>query len=100
MKSAGIGIGPIMGNRGGSWSQYWAARFPSNLIATVISDTQIDLSWTNNGTVDYDGVSIERSTDGVSYAEIDTVAAGQTTFSDTTCNEATLYYYRIRYYKD
>lgn len=83
-----------------SWSQYWASRYPSGLSLTVISDTRIDLSWTNNGDTDYDGVSIERSTDGVTYAEIDTDVAGSTTYNDTTCTAGTLYYYRIRYYKN
>jgi hypothetical protein len=89
-----------LGSRGGfSWQTYWSTRFPTLLIATVISSTQIDLSWTNNGTTNYTGVSIERSTDGVTYAEIDTTVVGATTYSDTTCLAGTLYYYRVRYYK-
>lgn len=88
------------GGGGQDWSSYWATRFPSNLTAAVISDTQIDLGWTNNGTEDYDGVSIERGTDGVTYAEIDTTTTGDTSYSDTTCVAYTLYYYRIRYYKN
>jgi hypothetical protein len=89
---------PLGGNGAFSWQAYWTTRFPSLLTAIAISDTRIDLGWTNNGTVDYDGVSIERSTDNVTYAEIDTVAAGDTSYSDTTCSAGTLYYYRIRYY--
>lgn len=81
------------------WTLYWSTRYPTLLVATAISDTEIDLAWTNNGTIDYDGVSIERSTDGVTYAEIDTAVAGATTYSDIGLTANTLYYYRIRYYK-
>ena len=88
-----------IGRNSGSSLSYWESRYPSGLIATVISSTQIDLSWTNNGTVDYDGVSIEQSTDGVTYAEATTVAAGATSKSITGLTAGTLYYYRIRYYK-
>jgi len=79
---------------------YWLTRYPSELAPTIYSNTQINLTWTNNGETDYSGVSIERSTDGVTYAEIDTISAGETNYSDTTCIEATLYYYRIRYYTE
>lgn len=89
----------ICNNTGISLSSYWASRYPSLLTATVVSDTRIDLGWTNNGTVDYTGVSIERSADGVTYTEIDTATAGDTSYSDTTCSAGTLYYYRIKYYK-
>ena len=92
-------VNPV-NERLGSSSSYWLTRYPSLLTATVISSTRIDLSWTNNGVADYTGVSIERSTDGVTYAEIDTAAAGATTYSDTTCVAGTLYYYRVRYYKN
>jgi hypothetical protein len=94
-----IGIGTKIGSGGFNWTAYWATRYPSGLALTVDSDTQITLNWTNNGTVDYDGVSIERSLDGVTYVEITTVAAGLTTYINTGLTASTLYYYRIRYYK-
>jgi large repetitive protein len=84
---------------GASWSSYWKTRFPSLLVLTVVSDTEIDLSWTNNGLADYTGVSIEQSTDGVNYSEVATVAAGATTKAITGLTEGTSYYFRIRYYK-
>jgi hypothetical protein len=80
-----------------SWSSYWATRFPSLLTATVISDTQINLAWTNNGGVNYTGVSIERGTNGVTFAEITTISPASA-YNDTTCVANTTYYYRIRYY--
>ena len=97
--STHTGTGVSTAKGGGSGSRYWATRYPSGLTATVISSTQIDLSWTNNGTADYTGVSIERSTDGINYSEITTVAAGSTSYSNTGLTAGTLYYYRIRYYK-
>ena len=93
----GLGLSPFIGRRF-NWAAYWATRYPSVLILTVISSTRIDLAWTNNGAVDYDGVSIERSTDGITYAEIDTIVPGAA-YSDITCAANTLYYYRIRYYR-
>ena len=96
--NTGIGVNAV-GSSSQSLSTYWASRYPSLLTAITVSDTRIDLSWTNNGTVDYTGISIERSTDGINYAEIDTTSSGDASYSDTTCNAGTLYYYRIRYYK-
>lgn len=95
-----IGIGKRIGGTQFNWDAYWATRYPSGLTLTVDSDTQITLSWTNNGTVDYDGVSIERSTDGVTYAEVTTAITGATSKADTGLTADTLYYYRIRYYKN
>jgi len=87
----------ILGSRGG---QSWSSLAPTLLSATVISDTRIDLAWTNNDTTG-DGVSIERSTDGITYAEIDTVALGVAAYSDTTGLAIdTIYYYRVRAFKN
>lgn len=98
---AHIGTGNIIGRKSGiNWSRWWATRYPSALTLTVDSDTQITLNWTNNGATDYDGVSIERSTDGVTYAEVTTAAAGATSKANTGLTADTLYYYRIRYYKN
>lgn len=82
-----------------NWEAYWASHYPSALTLTVDSDTQITLDWTNNGDADYDGVSIERSTDGITYAEIDTGTAGDVQYVDATCAANTQYYYRVRYYR-
>jgi hypothetical protein len=96
----GIAIGNRIGRKSGqSGSSYWATRFPSGLIATVISSTEIDLSWTNNGVVNYTGVSIEQSTDGINYSEVATAIAGATTKAIIGLTEGTSYYFRVRYYK-
>lgn len=82
-----------------SWSRSWTPQIPTDLTLTVISDTSIQLDWVNVDTTG-DGVSIERSTDGVAYSEIDTVALGVDTFTDTGLSAGTLYYYRIRAFKN
>ncbi len=72
---------------------------PSNLTATPVSSTQIDLSWSDNST-DETEFQLERSPDGVSsWTSIGTVGANGTTYSNTglTCN--TTYHYRVRAYR-
>jgi hypothetical protein len=70
---------------------------PTSLSAITISGTQIDLSWTDNSDNE-SGFKIERKISGGVYSEIDTVAAGLTSYSNTGCNEATSYTYRIQAY--
>lgn len=85
--------------KGINWSSYWATRNPSALVLTVLSSTSIKLDWTANGVQDYDGHSVERSADGVTYVEVDTVTVGTNTFTDTGLTAGTLYYYRVKAYK-
>ena len=67
---------------------------PSDLVATPISKTQIDLSWTDNST-DETLFSIER--DGI---EIATVAQDEITYSDTGLTAGTTYNYKVRALRD
>jgi alpha-tubulin suppressor-like RCC1 family protein len=68
---------------------------PSNLSATVISTTQVNLSWTDNS-LNEDGFEIERSeTPGANYSVIAVVDRDVTTYIDN--GPFSLYaYYRIR----
>ena len=95
-----MGIGIAIGNRVGksSGGAAWAAETPTGVTATVISDTEIQLDWTA-GSTNEDGFSIERSTDGVVYAEIATTLTGVVHYHNTGLTAATLYYYRVRAYK-
>ncbi len=68
---------------------------PSNLTANAVACDQIDLAWIDNSN-DEDGFSIERSIDNVNFAEIGTVAPNVTSYSDTTVEGNTTYYYRVR----
>ncbi len=85
-----------IGKSGINWSSYCT---PQNITLTVLSDTSIKVDWTNVAGSYYDGHSIERSTDGVTYVEADTVVSGTNTYTDTVTNTGTLYYYRVRAYK-
>jgi hypothetical protein len=70
---------------------------PSNLIATAISGTRIDLTWTDNSNNE-DGFKVERSLDGITFTQIATVGGNVTKYSDTTLTCATFYQYRVRAY--
>ena len=72
---------------------------PSNLKATVVSRSQINLTWTdisNNET----GFKIERCTGaGCSiFSQIDMVGAGVTSYQNTGLSSKTQYRYRVRAY--
>lgn len=98
--STAIGIG-IQFSRGGgqSWQTYWLTRTPTLLTLSNVGYPEgIKLDWVNAG-AGYDGTSIERSDDGITYAEIDTVASGLVTYTDSMAVFQTLYYYRVRCYK-
>ncbi len=68
---------------------------PTLLTATAVSDTQINLAWTDNAT-DETGIEVERGIDGVNFALIHTTAADVEAYNNTGLSAATLYYYRVR----
>jgi hypothetical protein len=70
---------------------------PSNLSATAVSQTQINLSWADNSTNET-GFRVERSTNGSSFVQIATVGAGATSYASTGLRRNRLYYYRVRAY--
>ncbi len=71
---------------------------PSGCANTYVSDTQIDVSWTDNSTGQYEEnyFKIEKSTDGGAYGQIDTDTASP--YSDTTTSSNKKYQYQIRAY--
>ena len=74
-----------------------AAAAPSGLTATG-NPTGIALTWTDN-TGDETGFYVERKTGPTgTYAQIGTVAANTTTFTDPAVQRYTTYYYRVRAY--
>jgi hypothetical protein len=69
---------------------------PTALSATPASPNQINLSWTGGGTsAGIDGFQIERSTDGLTFVTVGTVATGALTFSDTGLSASADYNYRV-----
>jgi len=74
-----------------------APNAPQNLVATVISDAQVDLAWDAvTGTIT--GYVIERATvnEEASFAQVDSLAASETAFSDTGLAGGTTYFYRVK----
>jgi hypothetical protein len=68
---------------------------PHNLVALPTGASEISLSWTDVADNEM-GYSVERSTDGINFAEIATVAAGTTAATDTGLSANTTYFYRVR----
>ena len=69
---------------------------PTSLVATAVSQTQINLSWTDNAS-DETGYKVERSLDGVNFTEIaSSLPANTTSYSDNGLTANTTYYYRVR----
>ena len=68
-----------------------------NLVATAISRSQINLSWTDNATNE-DGFRIERCKGATctNFAQVATVGANVTTFANTGLAQNTAYRYRVR----
>jgi HYDIN/CFA65/VesB family protein len=67
---------------------------PSNLVASAISDTRVDLIWVDNSNNEL-GFRIERSLDGFNFVEIGSVGSNVTSFSDTTVFANTTFFYRV-----
>lgn len=73
---------------------------PSDLVATAVSGSQIDLSWTDNSSGKAAGFKIERKAESDDdYTEICEVGVDVENFEDTNnLNESTTYYYRVTAY--
>jgi hypothetical protein len=72
---------------------------PTNLTAAAISATQITLTWADSSNSQSDaqaGFKIERSTDGVNFAQIAVAGASAVSYTDMNLSPSTKYYYRIR----
>ena len=98
-----VAAGNVAGNSG--WSNYAAIAVPlttvplapSTLTATLGTGPQINLSWRDNSTNETSFL-IQRSTDGVNFAQIATVGAGVVSFTDTAVAPMSMdmmYTYRV-----
>jgi hypothetical protein len=68
---------------------------PSNLAATALSASRIQLTWTDNSNNE-GGFKIERSTNGTTFTQVNLSSANSTSFTDTDLTPNTKYFYRIR----
>jgi hypothetical protein len=73
---------------------------PTGLAATVISATQVSLTWTDNASNE-DGFKVRRATSsGGPYSDLTpNPGPGVTSFSDTTASEGMQYWYRVVAYR-
>ncbi|MDB6121455.1 MAG: Fibronectin type domain protein [Pedosphaera sp.] len=69
---------------------------PSGLVATTISASQINLTWTDNSPDESNFVVARSTTAGGPYTDIATLAANATTYSNTGLAANTTYYYVVR----
>ncbi len=71
---------------------------PSNLTATAVSSTRIDLNWQDNSD-DEKGFKIERRQGQTGdFSQIAKVGADKTNYSDKGLSAGTTYYYRVKAY--
>lgn len=69
---------------------------PSNLVATAVSRTQINLSWADNSSNET-GFRVERSTDGVNYTPLEPASgANVKSYASTGLTRNKVYYHRVR----
>jgi subtilisin family serine protease len=85
----------LTGGRVNAYKALTALLPPSNLNAAVESKAQVLLTWTDNSQGE-SGFSIEREQSGGQFAEIATVSAGQTTYTDSGVQAGKIYTYRVR----
>jgi hypothetical protein len=70
---------------------------PSNLNAHSVSDTRIDLSWTDNSNNEQ-GFKLERKSGNGSFVQIATLGANITSYHNTGLARGVMYTYRLRAY--
>lgn len=70
-------------------------KLPTDLVANVISLNEVRLNWKDNSTTET-GFEIARSTDGINFSLLATVAQNVITYTDQTAVAGTTYYYKVR----
>ena len=90
----------LTNNTGGDFSPSWGGLVlaaPTNLTATAVSPTQINLAWTDNSGGE-DGFQAERCEGGNKcvFIQIGVTSPNVTVFASTGLKPATIYTYRVR----
>jgi hypothetical protein len=67
---------------------------PTDVVATMYSSTEIDLSWTNNSAI-ASGYDIQQSINGGAFVDIGTVAANVDSFSDNSLDASDSVVYNV-----
>lgn len=71
---------------------------PTGLAVTPVSDTRLDLAWTDRSDNEA-GFVVERSQDGgAGWVEVAWLGSGVTVFTDTALTPGMTYYYRVKAY--
>ena len=70
---------------------------PSNLVATPISSSRIDLAWTDNANNEQ-GFKVERATGGRGFTLVAILSVNATSYSNTALVTGTTYTYRVKTY--
>jgi lectin family protein/legume-like lectin family protein/fibronectin type III domain protein len=68
---------------------------PSNLAAVAVSASEIDLTWMNNLPLGNE-IRVFRSTDGMSFSQVNTLPRTATTYNDTGLIGSVTYFYQVR----
>jgi fibronectin type 3 domain-containing protein len=82
-------------NEASATTQAGSPGAPTDLTATAVTSTRINLTWDDNS-ANETGFEIERKTGSGAFALIQTTAAGATSFSNTGLTPSTTYTYRVR----
>jgi FtsP/CotA-like multicopper oxidase with cupredoxin domain len=92
---------PLDGDLPAPYSEYYSLgggpevpNAPSNLVATAVSSTAIDLTWVDNASNE-DGFDIERSLDGAVFSPLASVGPDVIAFTDGGLSASTTYYHRV-----
>ena len=78
----------------------YACASPTNLVAKILSNTKISLTWQDNSSNPQEtGFYVERSTNGGSFSQFPLTAQNTTTYQDNGLNQTAFYAYRVRAYR-
>lgn len=78
------------------WCRFGQPSAPTNLAATSISGSQINLSWTDNSSCEANYVVSRSTTSGGPYTDVATLGSNVTSYSNTGLAAGTTYYYVVR----